>query len=142
MNTVRQLLDGRHRVVWATIASAPCREALGVMMHNNISALPVLASTTLVGIITERDFARKVCYRENPETPLIVGDVMTCNVISVRLTQTVEECMALMIEKHIRHLPVVDDGMVVGMLSMRDLIKDVLADKEFTIEQMTRYIAG
>lgn len=141
MKTVRQII-GEQREVWNINADASGLDALKRMAEKNVSALAVVDGEQLVGIVTERDFARKVLLRGIYGRPFRVSDIMTPNPLCAGLDHTSEQCMALMIEKHIRHLPVVGAGGLVGMLSMRDLMEDVLSDKDFVIEQMRDYIAG
>ena len=141
MKTVRQIIGEWHDV-WSIDPDASGVDALKTMAEKNVSALAVVKDGQLVGIVTERDFARKVLLRGIYGRPFRVSDIMTPNPLYTGLDHTSEECMALMVEKHIRHLPVVSASGLVGMLSMRDLMEDVLSDKDFVIEQMRDYIAG
>lgn len=141
MKTVRQIIGEQHEV-WGIDPDGSGLDALKRMAENNVSALAVVEAGQLVGIVTERDFARKVLLRGFYGRPFRVRDIMTPTPLCAGLDHTSEQCMALMIEKHIRHLPVVGPGGLVGMLSMRDLMEDVLSDKDFVIEQMRDYIAG
>lgn len=141
MKTVRQIVGGQ-REVWSIDPDASGLDALTRMAEKNVSALAVVESGQLIGIVTERDFARKVLLRGFYGRPFRVRDVMTPAPLCAGLDHSSEQCMALMIEMHIRHLPVVDTRGLVGMLSMRDLMEDVLSDKDFVIEQMRDYIAG
>lgn len=142
MTTVNGMLAGKQGTVWSITPGATGRGALDLMTEKNVSALPVLDRDRLVGIISERDFVRKVFEKLPAGQSVLVSDIMTRQVICVTLAHTTEECMALMIDKHIRHLPVVQDNRLVGMLSIRDLVSEVLSEKDFTIEQMRHYICG
>nr|WP_246265234.1 CBS domain-containing protein [Aromatoleum diolicum] len=117
-------------------------DAVKLMAECNIGALLVMEGERVVGIITERDYARKVVLmaRSSRETP--VRMVMSSPVAHVRLDQTDEECMTLMTERHLRHLPVMDRGKLVGLISIGDLVKSIVSEQEFIIEQLEHYIAG
>jgi CBS domain-containing protein len=112
------------------------------MADRNIGALLVMEDLKIVGIITERDYARKIVLmgRSSKETP--VRDIMTFPVMSVRPDRTNEECMALMTENRVRHLPVIDGGKLIGLVSIGDLVKDIISEQKFTIEQLEHYIMG
>ena len=117
-------------------------EALTLMAEKDIGALLVMKGEMIVGIVTERDYARKIVLmgRSSKETP--VSNLMTFPVTCVGPQQSTEECMALMTEKRLRHLPVLDDGKLIGLISIGDLVKDIISDKDFVIEQLQHYIAG
>lgn len=143
MTTVAQILKSKpDQTIHATTATASVFEAVRLMAEKNVGALVVMEGAQLVGIISERDYARKVALmaRSSRETP--VRDVMTAPVICVRPEQGNEECMALMTEKRLRHLPVIDDGKLVGLVSIGDLVKDIIAEQKFIIQQLEHYIAG
>jgi CBS domain-containing protein len=112
------------------------------MADKNIGALLVMEGEGVAGIITERDYARKIVLmsRSSKETP--VREIMTSAVMYVRPDQTSEECMVLMTENRLRHLPVIDDGRLLGIISIGDLVKDIIAEQRFTIEQLEHYISG
>jgi CBS domain-containing protein len=112
------------------------------MAEQNIGSLLVMEGRAVVGLITERDYARKIVLmaRSSKETP--VRDIMTSPVMYVRPDQTSEECMALMTENRVRHLPVMDDGTLIGVISIGDLVKDVISEQKFIIQQLEHYIAG
>ena len=117
-------------------------DALKLMADKNIGALLVMEAEKVAGIITERDYARKVVLmsRSSKQTP--VREIMTSAVMYVRPDQTSEECMVLMTENRLRHLPVIDGGRLVGIISIGDLVKDIIAEQRFTIEQLEHYISG
>jgi CBS domain-containing protein len=126
-----------------TIApTASVFDALKLMAEKNIGALVVTEREQVVGIITERDYARKVILmaRASKETP--VRDIMTSSVMYVRSDNTSEECMLLMTENRLRHLPVMDGGKLVGLVSIGDLVKDIISEQKFIIEQLEHYITG
>jgi len=117
-------------------------EAVEELIAHNVSAVLVLDGKDLVGIVTERDIARNVVLAGRTAKETTVGEIMTRNVIYVRPDQTIEECMALMTERRIRHLPVIEGNDLVGILSIRDLVGAVVSQKEFVIEQLENYITG
>lgn len=143
MYTVRKILENKGREVWSTSPDATVYEALQLMKEKDIGALPVIEDETLVGMFSERDYARKVILegRSSHDTP--VRAIMTENVITIHPDQTTEDCMALMTEKHIRHLPVsLGDDRMIGLISIGDVVKAVISNKEFVIEQLENYISG
>ena len=117
-------------------------DALKLMADKNIGALLVMEGEEVAGIITERDYARKIVLmsRSSKQTP--VREIMTSTVMYVRPDQTSEECMVLMTENRLRHLPVIDGGRLLGIISIGDLVKDIIAEQRFTIEQLEHYISG
>ena len=140
MKTVRQLLQGKAAGVCSIGPDAPVIDALRLMAEREIGALVVVNGEKLAGILSERDYARKVMLlgKSSRDTP--IGEIMTTKVICVSPQRTVEECMALMTEKRIRHLPVLDGGKLIGVLSIGDLVKEVIAEQKSTIEQLESYI--
>lgn len=142
MLTVGQLLDGKGRQVWSVQLDSTVFEALRVMAHKEIGALLVLDGESVVGILSERDYARKIALEGRASRYTPVTDIMSRQVLSVSLRHTVHECMALMTTHKVRHLPVLEQGRVLGMISIGDLVKSIIAEQEFVIEQMTHYIAG
>jgi CBS domain-containing protein len=143
MTTVAQILQSKaDQTVYTIGPAASVLDAVKLMAEKNIGALPVMEGPKIVGVITERDYARKIVLmaRSSKETP--VREVMTSQVMYVRTHQTSEECMALMTETRVRHLPVMDQGKLVGLVSIGDLVKDVIAEQKFIIEQLEHYIAG
>jgi CBS domain-containing protein len=142
MKTVQSLLQVKGNAVWTIAPNASVFEALKLMADKNVGALLVLEGGELAGVISERDYARKVVLRGRSSVDTPVRDIMTADVISVRPDQTVEECMALMTDRRIRHLPVVADGRLIGVISIGDVVKSIITDQGFMIEQLTSYIAG
>jgi CBS domain-containing protein len=135
------LQDKGHNI-WHTTPDALVYDALKIMAEKEVGSLLVLDEGKLVGIISERDYARKVILKGKSSLDTPVGEIMTPKVISVRPENTIEECMALMTDKHIRHLPVVVDEKVVGVVSIGDVVKAELAEKDFLIKQLKNYITG
>ena len=117
-------------------------DALQRMAEKRIGALLVMEGETIVGIVTERDYARKIALLGRTSAATLVRDVMTADVMYVRPTQTSKECMALMTENRLRHLPVVDGARLVGLISIGDLVKDIISEQQFIIEQLEHYITG
>ncbi len=117
-------------------------DAVSLMADKGIGALLVMEGDAIVGIITERDYARKIALMGRTSVETVVREVMTTSVLCVRSSQTSEQCMQLMTDKRLRHLPVVDDGRLVGMISIGDLVKDIISEQKFIIEQLEHYITG
>jgi CBS domain-containing protein len=140
MKTVRQLLQAKGREVHSVAPDARVFDALKLMAERNVGALVVLEGARLAGIFSERDYARKVILLGKSSHDIPVREIMTAKVITVHPGQTVEECMELMTEKRIRHLPVLEGERLVGMLSIGDLVKEVIAEQEQTIKQLESYI--
>jgi CBS domain-containing protein len=142
MKTLRQLLESktRGRAVFSVGPDALVYEALKLMAEKDVGALLVMEGGRLAGIISERDYARKVILHGKSSHDIPVREIMTSKVITVHPGQTVPECMALMTEKRIRHLPVTEGGQLIGLLSIGDLVKEVIADQEQTIRQLESYI--
>jgi CBS domain-containing protein len=139
---VSQLLQMKGTQIYAVAPQDSVYEAVRRMSEYGIGALVVLDGDTLAGIVSERDYARKVVLqgRQSKETP--VADIMTRTVVTATPTQTVRDCMKLMTERKIRHLPVVDGERVIGMLSIGDLVKQIITTQQAQIEQLQNYIAG
>ena len=142
MKTVKQILDEKGHATWAVTPDSMVYDALQLMADKEIGALLVLEGGRLVGVISERDYARKVILKRKSSLDTPVKQIMTRDVVWVRPEQTVEECMALVTEKRVRHLPVLVDGQVVGVISIGDLVKAVIDEKDFTIKQLESYITG
>lgn len=142
MNTVRQLLRGKAHHIWSITPDSLVYDALKLMAEKEVGALLVLEAGKLVGIISERDYARKVMLKGKSSLDTPVREIMSPKVFFVRPEQTIEECMALMTEKRIRHLPVLEDDQVIGVVSIGDLVKAVIDEKDFMIKQLHNYITG
>ena len=142
MTTVKQLLNSKGDDAWSVKPDDTVYEAIENMAEKSVGALLVMEGQKLVGIISERDYARKVILQGKSSRDTPVRDIMTAKVLCARLDQTVEECMALMTDKRIRHLPVVEDEEVKGMLSLGDLVKTIIAEQQHTIKQLENYISG
>jgi CBS domain-containing protein len=143
MKSVAHILKSKADLTVYTIApTALVFDALKLMAEKSIGALVVTEDEQVVGIITERDYARKVILmaRSSKDTP--VRDIMASSVMYVRSDNTSEECMLLMTENRLRHLPVMDGGKLVGLISIGDLVKDIISEQKFIIEQLEHYITG
>ena len=142
MTIIRQLLEEKGSDVWSTSPEASVYDALLLLAEKNIGALLVLQDGELVGIVSERDYARKVALHGKVPMKTHVRQIMTEEVITVGPQITIKEAMALMTEKHIRHLPVIEGTKIAGLISIGDLVKSIIADQEFTINQLEKYISG
>ena len=143
MTVVAEILKTKPEGLVHSIApTATVLQALQSMADLRVGALLVMQDNAIVGILTERDYARKIALMGRTSVSTLVSDVMTQDVMYVQPTQTSEECMALMTENRLRHLPVVEDGAVLGMISIGDLVKDIISEQKFIIEQMENYITG
>jgi len=142
MILVSHLLDRKGRDVWSVDADQPVLEAIRVMADRRVGALPVLSGGQLVGLMSERDYARKVALlgRASADTP--VRQIMSTPVVTVQPSDSVQRCMEIMTEKRIRHLPVVEDGTMVGLVSIGDLVRAVIEEQQQTIEQLEKFIVG
>lgn len=143
MTTVADILKAKPDPTVYTIDPATSVfEAVQLMAHKNIGALVVVERDQVVGMLSERDYARKIALmaRTSRDTPL--RDIMTSPVMYVRPQQTSEQCMALMTENRLRHLPVMEDGRLIGLISIGDLVKDIISEQQFIIEQLEHYISG
>ncbi len=128
--------------VFSIAPTATVLEALQMMADKGVGALLVMEGESIAGILTERDYARKIALMGRTSVNTQVSDVMTRNVMYVHPTQTSEECMALMTDKRLRHLPVVDNGRLIGLVSIGDLVKDIMSQQQFVIQQLEHYISG
>ena len=143
MHTVKQVLDQKEiNEVWHVTADNTVYEAIQAMASKKVGALLVMKRLTLEGIISERDYAREVILKGRSSTDTRVAEIMTSNVISVPSSESVESSLAVMTENHIRHLPVVDENKVVGVLSIGDLVKVIISDQQTTIKELESYIRG
>jgi CBS domain-containing protein len=143
MSTVRDILNNKHnKEVYTISPNITVFNALNIMAEKNVGALVVTEGKKVIGMFSERDYARKVILRGKSSKELAVADVMTTNVLFVTPDNTVEECMALMTEKHVRHLPVLENDALVGLVSIGDVVKQIISDKNFRIKELERYISG
>ena len=142
MKTVRDILKVKGTDVWCVDPDATVFDALQRMAEKEVGALVVTQGAQIVGLISERDYARKVILHGRASPTTLVKEIMTSHVVYTHLDQSIEECMALVTEKRIRHLPVMDEGKLVGVISIGDLVKSIIADQQFIIEQLVRYISG
>ena len=145
MKPVSQLFNNRagsSATLWSVTPDDTVFDALKVLAEKGVGALMVMQKGKLVGILSERDYTRKVALLGKNSKETFVREIMTANVLVISPQTRTRECMAIMSEKNIRHLPVVDGDTVVGMLSIRDLMNDIIADHEFTISQLESYIKG
>jgi len=142
MNPVKKLLAVKGQQVWTIFPDATILDGLKLMAEKNIGALLVLDGEQVVGIFTERDYARRVELAGKKTAETRIAEVMTQNVITVEPTQSVNECMVLMTEKRIRHLPVMEQGRLVGLISIGDVVKDIIEELQFHVKQLESYIMG
>jgi CBS domain-containing protein len=142
MINVKQLLKDKQGKVLTATPEDTLYQALKVMADNNIGALVVVKEEKVVGIFSERDFVRNAVVDKKLSMDLTVKELMSSKVCYVRPEQTIEECMALMTDKRTRHLPVIDGEKLIGIVSIGDVVKNIIAEKEFSIHQLQNYIAG
>ena len=143
MKTLKQLIESKNKRLAAVAPDQSVLRALEIMAENDVGALLVLDGKRLAGVFSERDYARKVILQGKASKSTKVSEIMTGKVVYVTLNRTVEECMAIMTEKHFRHLPVLDDDHnVVGIVSIGDLIKETISQQKFIIDQLESYITG
>ena len=141
MKTVRQMLHGKAPLI-SISSMATVYDALALMAQHDVGALVVLDEGRLVGMFSERDYARKVILHGKASKDLAVSEIMTARVLCVGPDDSVEGCMALMTGKHVRHLPVIDGSTVVGLVSIGDVVKALLHEQQFVITQLERYITA
>ena len=142
MTTVRQLLDQKGRKIWSIHPDATVFDAVAKMAEKDVGSLVVMDGDELVGIITERHYARNVVLKGKASPAMPVRDIMERHVIIARSEQSVEQCMALMTEKRIRHLPVFEGEKPIGIVSIGDLVKSIIGDQKFMIDQLEHYVRG
>jgi CBS domain-containing protein len=142
MVTVKDILERKDAGVWTVPAGDKVSDALQIMADKNVGALVVTEEERPVGMISERDYARKVALMGKSSLEVRVKDIMTCQVYGVQGATTAEECMALMTEKRIRHLPVLEAGRLVGLVSIGDIVRSLVAEQRGTIEKLQNYILG
>ena len=142
MRTVGDLLRSKGGQVWTIGPEATVYEALTLMAEKDVGALLVVEGARLAGVLSERDYARKVVLKGKASRETLVREIMSAGVVTVRPEQTIDECMALMTSHRIRHLPVVEAGQLQGVISIGDVVKDIISEQEFMIEQLENYITG
>ena len=142
MQQVKEVLENKGNNVWTIAPEATVYQALELIAEKDIGALLAMDDGRVVGVFTERDYARKVILAGRASRQTSVRDVMTTRVISVRPDQSVENCMALMTEKRIRHLPVMEEDDLKGLVSIGDLVKAIMAEQRYMIDQLEHYISG
>jgi CBS domain-containing protein len=142
MKTVKDILKAKKSEVWSISPTATVFEALKLMGEKEIGALVVMEKGEAVGIVSERDYARKVILKGKSSKDALVQEIMTSHMFSVKPENTVEECMVLITAKRIRHLPVFDKNKFVGLISIGDVVKSIISEQEKLIEQLSDYIAG
>lgn len=142
MNTVKQILEKKDAAIWSITANETVFDAIQLMADKRIGALLVMDEDALVGIVSERDYAREVILKGRSSKTTPVGDIMSSRVITVSPSHRVEDSLSLMTEHRIRHLPVVENDKVLGIVSIGDLVKEVISLQQSTIEQLENYIRG
>ena len=142
MTYVRQLLKTKGNEIWSIAPQATVYEALQIMSEKDVGALLVLDKGNLVGIFSERDYARKLILKKRSSKDTTVGALMTREVLYIESQSTIEHCMALMTVKRVRHLPVLENERLIGIVTIGDVVKQIISDQEFTIQQLERYIKG
>ena len=142
MKTVQQILDAKPSQIFSVTEDSSVLSGLQLMMERNVSALLIVENDSLTGIFTERDYARKIILYGKSSAETTIGEVMTADPITVQPKDSIELCMKIMTDKHIRHLPVMVDGEVLGMVSIGDVVKFIIADQKQTISQLESYISS
>lgn len=143
MKTVAQILKTKqNQAVYTISPGAKVFDAIKMMSEHSIGALLVTEGEVIVGIVTERDYARKMILKGRSSTDTSVRDIMTSSVMYVRPEDSNEQCMALMTENRLRHLPILDNGKLIGIISIGDLVKDIISEQQFIIQQLEHYIMG
>nr|WP_315423204.1 CBS domain-containing protein [uncultured Pedobacter sp.] len=142
MKSVKHLLDTKQAVIISVSENISVLDALKVMTEKNISAVLVMEEEQLRGIFTERDYARKIILHGKSSKDTLIKEAMTANPITIKFSDSIDYCMELMTDKHIRHLPVVENDKVKGMVSIGDVVKFIIADQKQTISQLESYISG
>ncbi len=140
--TVKYLLEQKSRNLWTIDPDATVLDALAKMAEKDIGSLVVMDGAELVGIITERHYSRNVILKGKASPTTLVRDIMEPNVVHVRPEHSVEQCMALMTDRRVRHLPVLEGKKVIGIISIGDLLKSIISKQEFVIDQLEHYIHG
>jgi CBS domain-containing protein len=142
MTTVRQLLDEKGRTIWSIHPDATVFDAVAKMAEKDVGSLVVMEGEELVGIITERHYARNVVLKGKTSPATSVRDIMERHVVTAQPGQSVDQCLAVMTEERVRHLPVFEEKMLIGIVSIGDLVKSIIGDQKFVIVQLEQYIHG
>ena len=142
MKTVQQIFDTKPLQIFSVTANTSVLDALKLMTEKNISALLIMQEEQLLGIFTERDYARKIVLQGKASKDTSISDAMTANPITVTLSDRIDLCMQIMTDRHIRHLPVVAENRAIGMVSIGDVVKFIIADQKQTISQLESYISS
>ncbi len=142
MATVKNILDSKGNAIFTITPDTTVYHALELMVEKNVSALLVMEADKLAGIFTERDYARKVVLKGKKSKETAIGDIMTSSLITVSSTSSIDECMELMTGKYIRHLPVVDEDKLTGIISIGDVVRTIIQEQKSIIGHMEQYIAG
>lgn len=142
MNTIGQLLESKGKDIWSIAPNATVFEALRIMAKKNVGALLVIDKEKLVGVFSERDYARKVILEGKSSKDTAVGELMTKDVYYIDPKNTLHETLAVMTSRRIRHMPVLDSGRLIGIVSIGDVVKQIIAVQEFTIRELEKYISG
>ncbi len=142
MEMIKELLKGKGHNVWTVEPDDSVYDAIKLMADKEVGALMVMEGRKLVGVISERDYARKVILNDRSSRDTKVKEIMTTRVVYAQPEQNVNECMVLMTEKHIRHLPIMEEEKLLGVITIGDLVKSIIAQQQLTIEQLEQYISG
>ncbi len=142
MSRISEILNQRSKEIWSVRSDQPVLDAIKLMAEKGIGALLVMDGSRLVGVLSERDYARKVILENRSSKNTLVREIMTSDVVTVSPESEISECMSIMTDNDFRHLPVVQGDEVVGMISIGDLVKVVIKEQQFTIDQLEHYITG
>ena len=142
MKTIGQFLEQGNRAIHAVRPDTTVREALELLAQHNIGALMVIDDSHLVGIFSERDYSRKVALKGKSSSDALVSEIMTSKVITIHTRHTIDQCMQIMTDNHIRHLPIVNDQQVMGLISIGDVVREMIAYQKSMIDQLQSYITG
>lgn len=142
MKKVNLILENKGRQVYSVTAGTCVFDALQVMLEKNISALLVMEKEELLGIFTERDYARKLILQGKSSKETVISEIMTADLLTLSINSTIDQCMEMMTDKKIRHLPVLENNYVIGMISIGDVVKFIIEDQKQTIKQLESYIAS
>ncbi|MYB33850.1 MAG: CBS domain-containing protein [Gammaproteobacteria bacterium] len=142
MSQISEILANKPEAIWSVTSGQSVYDAIKVMSEQGIGAVLVMEGEKITGILSERDCARKVVLECRSAKDVRVGEIMTSNVFTTTQDKSISECMSMMTDKHFRHLPIVEDDKVVGMISIGDLVRAMISEYKYTIEQLEHYIAG